>query len=210
MRDTLHCVHICWLTQLNQTSHQSMVFPGANHFKINFLFSILHCSPITVSPPHFFLSPPGFGQFHGQSSVSASPFFSDWLFSDYWFCSYSRAFPHAFYPAQFPKTLSSSLIHIDCFYFHLSVYLFCTQSEQSHDVFLRVIYDTVCTENLQFTSWQINTSICNILQYAGGVQQRVAREPVADGGMHWEHGDRIAMYQDRVSQLQREIPKVSI
>lgn len=75
MRDTLHCVHICWLTQLNQTSHQSMVFPGANHFKINFLFSILHCSPITVSPPHFFLSPPGFGQFHGQSSVSASPFF---------------------------------------------------------------------------------------------------------------------------------------
>ncbi len=91
MRDTLHCVHICWLTQLNQMSHQSMVFSGTCHFKNQFS---IFCPLFTVSPPSLFSLAP---RIHPVPWTEFSkwfpPFF--WLvISDYWFCSYSRAFPH--------------------------------------------------------------------------------------------------------------------
>lgn len=132
MRDTLHCVHICWLTQLNQMSHQSMVFSGTCHFKN--LFSIF-CPLFTVSLPSLFSLAP---RIHPVPWTEFSkwfpPFF--WLvISAYWFCSYSRAFPHfallrflnsAIRPEPYRLLLFSSV----------SVHLSSTQLEQSQGIFL--------------------------------------------------------------------------
>ncbi len=100
MRDTLHCVHIRWLTQLIQMSHQSMVFSGTCYFKNR--FSVLFCPLFTVSPPsRFSLAPRIHPVPWTEFSKWIPPLF--WLvISDYWFLLLFQSFP-LFYSAPFPK-----------------------------------------------------------------------------------------------------------
>lgn len=60
------------------------------------IFYFLSCSVLhsLFHPPLASLLPLGFIRFHGQSSVSGFPLFSDWLFQTIDFCSYSRYFPY--------------------------------------------------------------------------------------------------------------------
>lgn len=135
MRDTLHCVHIRWLIEPDESSIDGLLWNMSLQKSIFYFLSCMFCPLFTVSPPSLFSLAP---RIHPVPWTEFSkwfpPFF--WLvISDYWFCSYSRAFPHftllrflnsAIRPEPYRLLLFSSV----------SVHLSSTQLEQSQGIFL--------------------------------------------------------------------------
>lgn len=150
MRDTLHCVHICWLTQLNQKSHQSMVFP--DHITLKSIFYFLFCPLFTFSPPSLFSLAPRIRSVLWRE-------FSKW-FSPFFLIGYCRllilllfqSFP-TFDSAQFPKlchpvwTISIASIFISLFICPVHRVIVCFL------FFCEWFMIESLRRNQQFTSW---------------------------------------------------------